>query len=117
MSWTAPPLNLNQRLHHRPKARITAEIKDETLLRARFHKLPKGCSYVRITLIYKPHDRRRRDAINLTPTLKAIEDGLVAYGLMPDDTPEFIDPVMPIIESPDPGQRAGAVFVRIEVLA
>lgn len=107
---------MNQRLHHRPKARLTAEIKDETILRARFHKLPKGCARVRITLIYRPADRRRRDAINLVPTLKAIEDGFVAYGLVPDDTPEFIDPVMPVIEPPEPGQRHGMVFARVEVL-
>ena len=108
---------MNDRPHHRVRARITGEIRDETLLRARFLQLPKGLQRVRITLIYRPLQKRRRDAINLAPTLKAVEDALVQYGLVPDDTPEFIDPVMPVIEAPVPGQRLSEILVRVEQLA
>lgn len=117
MSWVKPPLSMNDRPHHRVKAKLTKEMREETLLRARFHKLPKGCARVRVTLIYRPADRRRRDAINLAPVLKAVEDGLVDYGLVPDDTPEFIEPAMPVIEPPLPGQRLGEMFVKVELLA
>lgn len=117
MSWTEPPLSMNKRYHHHARARITKEIRDETLLRARFAKLDKGCTKVRITLVWHPVGNRRRDAINLAPTLKAIEDGLVDYGLVPDDTPEFIEPVMPRIEPARPGQRKGEILVIVERLA
>lgn len=118
MSWTKPPLSLNQRLHHHAKGRVTKEIREETFLRAKFHKLPKGCERVRVTLIYRPIDLgRRRDAINLTPTLKAIEDGLVDYGLVPDDTPQYIDPVMPLILPPLEGQKIAQIVVLVERLA
>ncbi len=35
-------------------------------------------------------DNRRRDPHNYYPTLKAIVDGLVDYGLLPDDSHEYL---------------------------
>lgn len=35
-------------------------------------------------------DRRRRDVHNYYPTLKAIVDGLVDYGLLPDDADDYL---------------------------
>ena len=43
-----------------------------------------------VTLHYRPRDNRRRDADNLVPTLKALCDGLVDAGLVPDDTPNYM---------------------------
>lgn len=117
MSWTEPPMTMNKRYHHHARARLTKEIRDETFLRAKFHKVDKGCERIRVTLIWYPVGNRRRDAINLAPTLKAVEDGLVDYGVVPDDTPQYIDPVMPVIEAPRPGARAGEMVVIVERLA
>jgi crossover junction endodeoxyribonuclease RusA len=53
-------------------------------------KLPKGCEKVDVTLTWHPRARFRTDALNLAPMLKAATDGLVDYGLIPDDTPQYI---------------------------
>lgn len=110
LPWTSPPLTMNQRLHYRVKAKLTKEIRDAAFLLAKHHKVPKHCGRIRVTLVYHPTDRRRRDAINLAPTLKAIEDGLVDAQVVPDDTPTYIDPVMPIIADPVKGGRLLAVI-------
>ena len=54
-------------------------------------------------------DNRRRDPHNYYPTVKAIVDGLVDAGLWPDDTPEFVRTVEPVLH------RAADVVVRIEL--
>jgi hypothetical protein len=35
-------------------------------------------------------DRRRRDPHNFMPTIKAVVDGLVDYGLLPDDSAAYL---------------------------
>ena len=104
LPYATPPLTLNQRLPWRIKARVTAEVRTAAFALAKHAKVPKNCSRVRVTLIYRPKDQRRRDAINLVSTLKAVEDGLVDARVVADDTPEYIDPVMPQIWPRDPSQ-------------
>jgi len=112
------PLNLNHRQHWAAKAADVRQLREDVQLLARARRLPKGCERVRITLIYRPLDpNRRRDVINITPTLKAAEDGLVSYGLIPDDTPVYIEPTMPVIEPPLPGQKVPEVWLKVEQLA
>ena len=48
-----------------------------------------------------PRDRRRRDPSNWMPTQKAMIDGLVDYGLVPDDCPPFVTERMPLLLPPD----------------
>ena len=43
-------------------------------------------------------DRRRRDDENPVSTLKALCDGLVDAGIVPDDTREFMVKNMPVID-------------------
>lgn len=79
-------INLNQRLHWAPKARLTRAWRHATHIRARQAKLPKGLERVHITAnVIKPSGRAY-DVHNLLPTAKAAIDGLVDYGLIPDDT-------------------------------
>lgn len=111
-------MSLNHRQHWRAKAEATKVIREGAFLLAKHHKLPKGCSRVRLTLIYRPMDPgRRRDVINLVPTLKAAEDGLVQFGLIPDDTSQYSEPTMPVIQPPRAGQRRAEVLVLVERLA
>lgn len=117
LPYTTPPLTLNQRLPWRVKARVTAEVRGAAFALAKHAKVPKNCGRVRVTLIYRPKDQRRRDAINLVSTLKAVEDGLVDARIVPDDTPVYIDPVMPQIWPRDPAQTAGDLWVLVERLA
>jgi crossover junction endodeoxyribonuclease RusA len=46
---------------------------------------------------FEVHDQRRRDPHNLVPTVKPIVDGLVDAGLVPDDTPEWVSVLEPLL--------------------
>lgn len=58
-------------------------------------------SHISVELHYVPRDKRRRDPLNLVATLKPIEDGIVDAGVIPDDTPTYLTPVMPVIHEPN----------------
>ncbi len=117
LPYDRPPLTANQRFGHwAAKARITADVRRTTMLLARAAKLPRGVEHVTIRLYYVPRDRRRRDADNLVPTLKAACDGLVDAGLVHDDTPDQMTKHMPTIDPPTreaPGPRGGRLYLTI----
>ena len=97
--YTKPPLSLNDRTHWRVKAKHTADIR-AWIREWAWHYVPP-CSATEVELHYVPRDARRRDADNLVPILKACCDGLVDAGVVPDDTPELMRKVMPIIDAPN----------------
>ena len=103
LSFGTPPLNANQRLHWAQRAKLTKSIRHEAATRARAaHIGPKD--HVTVTLHYQPRDKRRRDRGNLVPTHKALLDGLVDAGIVPDDNPTYVDERMPEIHPPVKGQ-------------
>lgn len=106
------PMSLNHRQHHMVKAKKVREVRDAAALLAKAAKIP-ACRKVRVTLIYAPRDARRRDSLNLVPTLKACEDGLVDAGVVPDDTPIYLESTMPLIDAPEKGQP-GALHLLVE---
>lgn len=112
LPWATPPLSMNDRMHWATKARITAGIRRDTHMLADDSQLPRGLDHVTVALHYRPRDRRRRDADNLVPILKACCDGLTDYGLVPDDTPELMHKHMPVIEEPLKG-AGGAMWLAI----
>ncbi len=79
-----PLLNQNDRHHWAKKNALVQEIKTISTVLARTQGIPP-MDRVEITSTYHPRDRRRRDCDNLSPTVKAIIDGLVAAGILPDD--------------------------------
>jgi crossover junction endodeoxyribonuclease RusA len=99
LPYAKPPLTLNQRLHWRHRDRITREIREHIGWTVRGQEIP-AMSRAEITLHYAPDDRRRRDVDNLIPTSKAAVDAVVQAGILPDDTPEYVDHRMPVIEPP-----------------
>ena len=86
---TKPPLSLNDRSHWRKKAAITKRVRDWVCQNA-WYTVP-ACSAIAVELHYVPRDARRRDRDNLVATLKPCMDGLVDAGVIPDDTPEYVD--------------------------
>lgn len=107
--WTRPPLTANQRLHWAHKAKITAEIRDLAAWQAKRVPPMTRC---RVDLIWKVRDSRRRDVDNVVPTLKAICDGIVDAGVVPDDTPQYMDKRMPqIVRVPNGGPASITVVV------
>lgn len=109
LPFTAP-LSLNDRMHHWTRARLTKEWRDAAHVLARAAKIPP-CERVRVTLIYTPRDRRRRDPLNLVLSLKACEDGIVDAGVVPDDTPQYVESQMPLIDLPSRTEPGLALFV------
>jgi crossover junction endodeoxyribonuclease RusA len=113
LSFTRPPLTMNQRLHHYKRAQITKSIRDEVHTRARHMRLPQGLAHITVALHYQAPDRRRRDADNLVPTLKACCDALAAgttkhpgFGMVADDTPDQMTKPMPTIHPASDGTPA-----------
>lgn len=104
--WPRPPLTANQRLHYMARARITRDVR--TAAAYAFRNFPE-VEKVRVELVWVVTDKRRRDVDNIVPTLKAVCDGLVDVEIVPDDTPQYMEKVMPTIEL---GEKPG-VIVRV----
>ena len=81
-----PMLNLNQRYHWAKKAQLTKHWRQLALANAMAAGLPRNLQNVHITAHVIKSTSRQYDVHNLMPTLKACVDGLVDYGLIPDDT-------------------------------
>lgn len=103
LTFTKPPLNMNQRMHWAQKAKITKAIRHEAMVRCRAARIRKS-KHITVQLHYQPRDNRRRDADNIAPTLKALCDGVVDAGVVPDDTPDYMTKIMPTIHPAIKGQ-------------
>lgn len=106
LPWRTPPASANDRDHWRVKARKVADIRDAgrvlTLRALPLLMAPR----IAVGLTYVPRDKRRRDPDNLVvPLFKALVDGIVDAGIVPDDTPEYVLRSMPVILPPDGEQR------------
>lgn len=111
--WSSPPISLNDRGNWRTRARKVKEVREAARILATAAHLPRNLDHITVQLVYRPRDRRRRDADNLVGTLKAICDALVDYGTVPDDTPDFMDKKMPRIDTPIAGQP-GHIWLELE---
>ncbi|MBG0830545.1 hypothetical protein HS041_22545 [Planomonospora sp. ID67723] len=77
-------MNANQRLHHRVRAKFTKLLREA----GRDAAIEAGVPALTRAHIYgylHPSDRRRRDPGNLYPSFKAVIDGFVDAGVLPDD--------------------------------
>lgn len=93
------PLSMNDREHWAVKAKRVRALRNAVRLLAQTKQIP-ACPHIEIRLHYTPRDARRRDSTNLVATLKACEDGIVDAGIVPDDTPQYVTSIMPIIDAP-----------------
>ena len=103
VTFTKPPLNMNQRMHWAKKAKLTKAIRHEAFVRCRAARIPKA-GHITVQLHYQPRDNRRRDPSNLMPTQKALVDGIVDAGVVPDDTPQYVTETIPTIHPAIKGQ-------------
>ena len=92
--YTSPPLTANQRLHWRKKATITRDVRELTGLLANRVSRMSACT---VELVWFVNTKHRRDVDNVTPTLKAMCDGLVDANVVTDDTPDLMKKLMPEI--------------------
>lgn len=115
LPFTAP-MSLNDRMPWQVKMGHTKKWRHAACLLAKAAEIP-ACERVRIQLCYTPRDSRRRDPLNLVQSLKAIEDGLVDAGVIPDDNQLHHESVMPVITpkglAREGGNRLWAVVTRL----
>lgn len=112
LPYDRPPTALrgNSRAHWRRRSEDTRQVRADVLRLAQaagLHRLDRPVEHVTVTLTWAPGDRRRRDADNLWPLLKACCDALargrsdwVGLDLVPDDTPTWMEKRAPQIEPP-----------------
>lgn len=98
----AAPLSINQgnTMHWAKRRRILEPWGDLAWVHARNYRTRNGYTPVPVEIqpAYQFRNARRRDAHNYTGTVtKAIVDGLVRAGLVPDDTPEWVTVLDPIL--------------------
>lgn len=103
LSFTKPPLTLNDRFHWRKVHSLRKQVEDEVaglIELARDQgidlEVPPGMRLA-VELHYQPRVRRVRDTDNLVATLKPVADAVARAGLVPDDTPEFMAKPEPVI--------------------
>lgn len=93
--YPRPPISANDTLHWRTRAKLVKQIREAT--RFAGNRIPH-LGVCEVSLTWFVTDRRRRDADNVVPTMKAMCDELVALGVVQDDTPQFMVKLMPVIQ-------------------
>lgn len=101
LPWPRPPLSLNDRSHWAIRSRKTRNVRAVATAFVKAAHVPHSAR-IRVALTYHPRDGRRRDEDNVVATYKALCDGIVDAGVVPDDTPEFMAKEMPVIAAPIP---------------
>ena len=104
-------LTANQRLHWAEKARRTKAIRTK----AAWAAFRQGTQYTRahvlVTVTFQ--DARRRDVYNWHLTVKAIIDGLVDAGVIPDDSDKYL--TGPDMRPGTPHRQHGLIRFHLEV--
>lgn len=109
-------LTANQRMHWRKKAQRTKAIRELADVQTRtFKAQPMQAAHCLVELSWP--DRRRRDAHNLMPTIKACIDGIVDANLLPDDSDKHLTgPDLRVL--PQPWKQPGiAVYLTFNFTA
>lgn len=102
----------NQRLHWAEKGERTAALrkKSKTL-----HRDVDPMRSARLVVTVRWPDHRRRDVANLAPTVKALVDGAVDAGVLPDDDDNhLVGPDMRVL--PRTSGTAGVVILAMQWL-
>lgn len=91
----------------RTHARLVRAVRTVTCRYAKLYQVPalERCTVALTWYVLTPH---RRDAVNLTDTLKAMQDGLVDAGVVSDDTPDLMNAPMPAVIRVDPMKHRAA---------
>lgn len=110
LPFDKPTLTLNQRLHYREVAKRSKALRAIAAESAAHVPRMLRC---RVELYWFVTDRRRRDEDNPVPTLKALCDGIVDAGVVPDDTPEYMKKMMPEIILLGKGEGPARMELRI----
>lgn len=83
------PMNGSRGSHYAHSSKVKG-VRRTTFREAGYAGIPR-LEHCRVQLTWFVLDARRRDTVNLSFTLKAMQDGLVEAGVVPDDTPDRMD--------------------------
>jgi hypothetical protein len=109
LPWETDPLPMNGRRNHFRTAAIVKQTRESAYLLARAY-IPRQ-DRIRVELVQHVTDRKDRDPDNLSHTYKALVDGLRddarlhQVGIVANDTPAYVDRLMPRIETHKPDGR------------
>ena len=110
-------LSANDKMHWAARARLTKQLRQWGYLLgregqgvARLH-----LTRARVEFEFAYPDRRRRDRHNLAPTVKALMDGLIDAGLLPDDSDRFLDGPHTVIADRLAAGRLGVPMYEVRV--
>ena len=87
-----PALNPNKRLHFYKVAAAKRNAKEEMIARVieQVKKPYTAFKKAQVTITWVAKDNRRRDVDNLFASMKPYIDGMVAYGVLTDDSADLI---------------------------
>ena len=109
-SWVRPPLSMNDRHNRWREAELVKMIRTAAMIATRNAHIPP-LEHATVVMTWTVPDRRKRDSENPVATLKPWCDGIVDAGtVVPNDTPEWMTKLMPVIE-----YRKGQAGVRFVV--
>jgi hypothetical protein len=109
-------ITANRRGHWAPLHRARKQIKHDVAHLARAEQIPP-LKFAQVHVLATPPDRRRRDEDNLVSGLhKPCLDGLVAAGVLADDSPGHVTSLMPSLREPDGLRRWRAVVIVREIV-
>jgi|SRR5262245_953018 len=111
MRMVAPTqwLNANDRMSWQARAPLIRMWRDAAKRTAAANHLPRGLSRVRVDVHLSFTDDRRRDVSNYAPSVKASWDGIVSYGVIPDDSDKFMEGPFLHLGENIPARRYGPV--------
>lgn len=109
----ADMLTANDRPHYQQRATITRNLRNRAAIQAPAAHIPaRDRAHVTVTVHWPDH--RRRDVLNLAPTVKALIDGMTDAGCWPDDDDRhLIGPDFRV--APTPSGRPGITRLVVEV--
>lgn len=110
-------LNANQTIHFRKRAEIVKALRHTGFAMARHYKVP---AMERAHVFYVIHPDtvgRRRDSGNWSPSAKAVIDGMVDAGVLPDDNHERLLGPDPRMGAPVPGSQLVLVVTDLDSIA
>lgn len=111
-------LSANDKVHWAVRARLTKQLRQWGYLLGREGEgvARLGLTHARVEFEFAYPDRRRRDRSNLALTVKAIMDGLIDAGLLPDDSDRFLDGPHTVIADHLAGKHLGVHCYEVQVL-
>jgi len=107
--WRRGLLTSNQRHHWAVRSRLTRELRALSRYRHRDHPRYQRAA---LGILVNFPDRRRRDVTNLAPTFKALIDGAIDAGILPDDDDTHLTATT--YRTGDPHGTAGIVRITLE---